>query len=196
MKFLGPTRHARLNEAAAVVFLFAGLFVFASLASYQPFDPSFDTVAGPAKIANLTGRVGAFISDLFLQAFGLAAYAIPILLWLLGWKWIRSAPIDSPFIKSAGSALFIGSTCGAFGLLDWKPIAGAVPAGGVAGTVMADYLISTMNITGAILITAAAWIVSLYLVSTFEISRLAVWFRYPIAWIRAPAARISARISA
>jgi DNA segregation ATPase FtsK/SpoIIIE, S-DNA-T family len=192
MRFLGPTSHPRLNEATAVVFLFAGLFVFASLASYQPFDPSFDTVSSPVHIANLTGRVGAFLSDLFLQAFGLAAYSLPILMWMLGWKWIRSSAIESPFIKSAGAALFIGSTCSGFGLLNWKPIVSLIPAGGVAGSVMADYLISTMNITGALLITAATWIVSLYLVSTFEISRLAVWFRDPIRWIKSIAGRWSA----
>jgi S-DNA-T family DNA segregation ATPase FtsK/SpoIIIE len=191
MRFLGPTSHPRLNEATAVVFLFGGLFIFAALASYQPFDPSFDTVSAPLHISNLTGRVGAFLSDLLLQVFGLAAYSIPVLLWLLGWKWIRSAAIDAPFIKSAGSAMFIGSTCTAFGLLNWKPIAGSVPAGGVAGSVMADYLISTMNITGALLITAASWIVSLYLVSTFEISRLAVWFGPPIQWMKAIAGRWS-----
>jgi S-DNA-T family DNA segregation ATPase FtsK/SpoIIIE len=188
MRFLGPTSHPRLNEATAVVFLFAGLFIFAALASYQPFDPSFDTVSSPAHVSNLTGRAGAFLSDLLLQAFGLAAYAIPILLWLLGWKWIRSSSIESPFVKSAGAGLFIGSTCAAFGLFNWKPIANSIPAGGVAGSLVADYLVSTMNITGALLITAACWIVALYLVSTFEISRLAVWFRRPIAWIQSIAA--------
>jgi len=121
MRFLGPTSHPRLNEATAVVFLFGGLFLFAALASYQPFDPSFDTVSAPLHISNLTGRVGAFLSDLLLQVFGLAAYSIPILLWLLGWKWIRSAAIEAPFIKSAGAAMFIGSTCAAFGLLNWRP---------------------------------------------------------------------------
>jgi DNA segregation ATPase FtsK/SpoIIIE, S-DNA-T family len=73
MKFLGPTNQPRLNEAVAVVFLLAGLFVFASLASYQPLDPSFDTVSSPAHVANLTGRVGAALSDLLLEAFGLGA---------------------------------------------------------------------------------------------------------------------------
>jgi S-DNA-T family DNA segregation ATPase FtsK/SpoIIIE len=195
MRFLGPTSHPRLNEAAAVVFLFAGLFLFAALASYQPFDPSFDTVSSPVHVANLTGRVGAFLSDLFLQAFGLAAYAIPILMWLLGWKWILSSPIESPFIKSTGAAMFISSTCAGFGLLNWKPIAGAIPAGGVAGSLMADSLISTTNITGALMITAACWIVSLYLISKFEISVLGVWFRWPLSWIKSITKSIAARWS-
>ena len=44
MRFLGPTRHARLNEAGAVAFLIAGLFLFFSLVSYYPLDPSWNTV--------------------------------------------------------------------------------------------------------------------------------------------------------
>jgi DNA segregation ATPase FtsK/SpoIIIE, S-DNA-T family len=187
MKYLGPTSHPRLNEAVAVVFLAAGLFVFFSLASYHPLDPSWDTATGAAHAANLTGRVGAFLSDLLLQAFGLAAYAIPALILLLGWKWIRSSPIEAPWAKIIGSALLVGSTCAAFGLLpDWHPVAGVIAAGGIAGSVAADELRASMNTTGAGLATAACWIVSLYLVSRFEMSRLTNWlrilFRGPIAW--------------
>ena len=180
MKYLGPTRHPRLNEAFAVVCLFAGLFVFFSLASYQPSDPSWDTATGAARAANLTGRVGAFTADLCLQIFGLAAYAIPALILLLGWKWVRSSPIEAPAVKTAGALLLIASTGTAFGLADWRPIAGAIPAGGLAGSILADYLTESMNLTGAILATAACWIVSIYLVSAFEMSRLAAWFRGPM----------------
>jgi DNA segregation ATPase FtsK/SpoIIIE, S-DNA-T family len=189
MKYLGPTSHARLNEAVAVVFLFAGLFVFFSLASYHPLDPSWDTVTGAAKAANLTGRVGAFTSDLCLQAFGLAAYAMPVLILLLGWKWIRSSPIQAPIAKTVGAFMLVGATCAAFGLTGWKPISDAIPAGGLAGSLIADNLVSSLNLMGAWLFTAAAWIVSIYLVSTFEVSRLALWFSGPIAWSHALGAR-------
>ena len=43
MNYLGPTARPRLNEAVAVVFLFAGLFLLVSLASYNPYDPSWNT---------------------------------------------------------------------------------------------------------------------------------------------------------
>jgi S-DNA-T family DNA segregation ATPase FtsK/SpoIIIE len=84
MKYLGPTSHPRLNEAAAFVFLAFGLFVLISLISYHPLDPSLNTSTGSEKVANLTGRVGALSADLLLQTFGLAAYAIPLLILLIG----------------------------------------------------------------------------------------------------------------
>jgi len=189
MKYLGPTPNRQLNEAVAFVFLAIALFVFISLVSYHPADPSLNTVTGAAKAANLTGKLGAIVSDLFLQSLGLAAYAIPVLVLLLGWKWIRSSPIESPGIKVVGGALFIASTGAGFGLTTWNPIAGGIPAGGMAGGLAADYLIASMNLTGALLCTGASWIVSVYLVSKFEVSMLANLFRGPFGriagWIKA-----------
>ena len=63
----------RLNEAVAVVCLFIGLFFLISLASYNPFDPSWNTVTAAARPANLTGRLGALLADFFLQAMGIGA---------------------------------------------------------------------------------------------------------------------------
>jgi S-DNA-T family DNA segregation ATPase FtsK/SpoIIIE len=193
MKYLGPTRNARLNQAAAVVFLFAGLFVFFSLASYHAFDPSLNTASAPVQPVNLTGRVGAYFADFFLQLLGLGAYSIPALILILGWMWIRSAEIESSGIKLFGAILLVASSCCAFGLIpNWRPIAGVIPAGGMIGSILADAVVGAMNLTGAILTVAACWIVSIYLVSKFEMAHLLAWFRRPWQWIQAAAARLHA----
>ncbi|MGA3190217.1 MAG: DNA translocase FtsK 4TM domain-containing protein, partial [Bryobacteraceae bacterium] len=116
MNYLGPTRYARLNEAVAFLFLIAGLFVFIGLVSYHPLDPSWNTVTGAAKPVNLTGRVGAFFADFFLQSLGLGAYAVPMLILLLGWMWIRSAAIEAQWAKVLGAGMFLAATCTAFAL--------------------------------------------------------------------------------
>ena len=181
MRFLGPTRHARLNEAGAVAFLIAGLFLFFSLVSYYPLDPSWNTSTSGAKPVNLTGLVGASISDLLLQGFGLGAYVLPLLVLMLAWRWLRGSAIAAPWARLAGGLAWVGSTCTALGLFkDWHPIAGAIPAGGLIGLVTADYVVSKMNLTGAVLVTGAVWILSLYLISTFEMSRVPAWFAAPI----------------
>ncbi|HTB14671.1 MAG TPA: DNA translocase FtsK [Bryobacteraceae bacterium] len=193
MKYLGPTRYPRLNEAGAILFLIAGLFLFFSLVSYNPLDPSWNTVSGAAKPVNLTGHVGAFFADFLLQTLGLGGYAVPPLILLLGWMWIRSAPIEAQWAKVLGAALLLASTCTAFGFASgWQPIAGGVPAGGLLGSVLEEYLVSTMNLTGAALFTAGCWIAALYLVSTFEMSRLPGWFRIPINMFTAIMARFRA----
>jgi DNA segregation ATPase FtsK/SpoIIIE, S-DNA-T family len=199
MKYLGPTPHPRLNEAAGFVFLATGLIIFFSLVSYNPLDPSLNTATGSptaaARVANLIGPFGATISDLLLQCFGLASYAIPILILLLGLKWVRSSPVESPGVKSLGGVLLICSTCTAFGLTSWKPISGKIPASGMAGSIVADSLISSMNLTGAFLLTAMCWIVSIYLVSKFEVSMIAGWFRRPIAAVKSIASGLASLVS-
>ena len=111
MKYLGPTQYPRLNEAVAILCLIAGLFIFFGLVSYSPLDPSWNTVTGAAKPVNLTGRVGAFFADFFLQTLGLGAYAVPILILLLGWMWIRSAEIEAQWAKILGAWMFLAATC-------------------------------------------------------------------------------------
>jgi len=190
MRLLGPTSHRRLNEAGAVVYLYAGLFVLISLASYHPFDPSWNTVTQLVKPANLTGRLGALVSDWLLQTLGLAAYGVPTLILMLGWKWIRSAWIQAPWAKVLGAVMLMGATCAAFSFAPgWHPIANAVPAGGFVGLMLVDALVASMNLIGAAMFTAVCWILGLYLFTTFEMARLPRWFRVPAGWGRAFSAR-------
>ena len=190
MRLLGPTRFHRLNEAVAFVFLFAGLFFMLSLVSYHAEDPSWNAVSSAIRAQNLTGIVGAHLSDVFLQTFGVAALAIPFLLWMLAWRWLRSTPIDDSGVKIAGSVLLLLSVSTGLSLGGhWHPWGMPFAAGGVLGTLVAGDLIAALNVTGTILVTAIAFIGSLYLISTFSMSRLAVWFAPAIALLR----RISAR---
>jgi S-DNA-T family DNA segregation ATPase FtsK/SpoIIIE len=193
MQILGPTSHRRLNQALAFVYLLGGLFLFFSLVSYYPFDPSWNTAAGLGEAYNLTGPVGAFLADALLQTFGLAAYSFPVLVLLLGWRWLHSSPIHTPWIKLAGAALWTLTCCATLALPpDWRPIAGTVGAGGVLGRVLAGMLTSAMNLTGTVLAILAGWILSIYMISTFEIAHLPDWLGAPLRWWRAFRGRVAA----
>jgi DNA segregation ATPase FtsK/SpoIIIE, S-DNA-T family len=182
MKVLGPTRHSRLNEGLAVVYLLLGLCYVLCLVSYHQQDPSLNTATSTVRPLNLIGRVGAHVADFSLQSLGLAAFAIPVLLVMLSWKWLRSEPIESQFIKVIGACSLVTAVCTAFSLgPPWRPFAGTIAPGGLIGVFMADYLTSELNATGAIIATAAAGILSLYLVSTFSLGMLARWFSGPIS---------------
>lgn len=182
MNILGPTRYPRLNEAAAIVYLLAALFIFASLASYRCQDPSWDTSA-ELRAQNLTGSIGAGIADVALQFFGFGAYAIPLLMLALAWKWILSSPIEVPIAKSIGAVGTLLGLCAAFGLApEWRVIGGVIPASGLLGALLADYLVERMNTTGACLFTSGVLVISIYLVSSFSMSTLARWFAGPVAW--------------
>ena len=185
MRFLSPTRYSRLNEVVGFLLLLGGLGLALSLASYSPLDPSWNTATGVVRPGNLMGRFGAYFSDLALQGLGISAYLMPAFIWLLGWKWVRSSELRSPAIKLLGAAalwLSIASACGL--LASWHPLRGGLPASGIFGMVIAGYLVSAMNRTGALIATAAGSVIALYLISTFEVAMLGRWFAGPIAWLR------------
>jgi S-DNA-T family DNA segregation ATPase FtsK/SpoIIIE len=176
MRLLEPTPSKRLNEAAGFVFLAAGILSLLSMASYNQHDPSWNTVAGPVRTANLVGPVGAHLADLFLQAFGVAAFLFPLFLFMLGWKWIRSEALAAPTIKLIGAALLVLSCCGAGALLPgWRLFGQAILPGGTVGFLLADQLKRALNFSGAAVVLATALVLSVYLVSSFTLAKLNGW---------------------
>ena len=160
------------------MFLAAGLLLLLSLASFHPTDPSWNhATAADEATRNLIGRLGAHISDLSLQAFGLGSFVFPLLVFALSWKWIRSEAISAPAVKLAGSIMLIASACGAAALLpDWRMFNHTILPGGTAGFLIADSLKHSLNLAGTAVVLGTMLIVSLYLVSTFTLATLERWF--------------------
>ena len=87
-RFISPAIRAqlrrRMSELTSVFCALAGLTLLLALASYNPHDPSFDT-ASSAPTNNLAGFIGAGLSDLMLQGFGIAGFIPPLV--LLAWAY-------------------------------------------------------------------------------------------------------------
>jgi S-DNA-T family DNA segregation ATPase FtsK/SpoIIIE len=182
MKLLSPTQSKRLNEVTGILFLSLGLVTLLSLASYHAQDPSWDT-ASISRPLNLIGYPGAYLSDVLFQAFGVAAFLFPVMVLALSWKWIRSEPIEAGAAKVFGAALLTLSLSAAFSFLPLPLYGGTIRMGGTLGLLAAGYLIDTLNLAGALVATATAGIVSIYLVSTFSVARFGAWFARPAAWL-------------
>ena len=73
----------RLAEIFGVLIFFAGGMLLLALITYSPNDPNF-IFPENTKIENFMGFQGSFISDLFFQSVGLAAYLIPFTLLVTG----------------------------------------------------------------------------------------------------------------
>ncbi len=180
MRLFTPGQSKRLNEVTGFLFLAAGILFLLSMASYHRQDPSWDTVAGTVPTGNLVGPVGAHLADVFLQSFGLAAFLFPVLIFALGWKWIRSEAVEAPVVKMLGSGVLVVSACGAAGLLpEWRLFDHTILPGGAAGFLVADSLKHALNPAGAGVVLATALVISIYLVSTFTLAKLRAWF-HPI----------------
>jgi S-DNA-T family DNA segregation ATPase FtsK/SpoIIIE len=187
---LSPTRNRRLNEVTGMVLLVAASLLFLALASYRPTDPSFNTVGGYAAgrpVHNWVGLVGASVSDLLLQAEGVAAFLCPLLLGSLGWTWLRSRPAGSPTAKAAGTLLALVFAPAAFGLipgnLRWMH---ALPLEGLTGRLAVDTLVHYVNFPGAAIVIVSMVVIALYLSTTFSFNTAQQWmaihFAFVLAW--------------
>ncbi len=164
------------------MFLAAGVLLLLSFVSFHSSDPSWDHIGGNGPTLNLIGRFGAHISDLCLQAFGLGAFVFPLLVFALGWKWIRSEQTAAPTVKLIGSATLVASACGAAALFPgWRVFNHTILPGGTAGFLIADSLRHSLNLAGTTVVLFTSLLVSVYLVSTFTLSSLDRWLQPLVA---------------
>ena len=184
MKLLSPTPQKRVNELIGLLLLSLGLVVLLCLSSYRLQDPSWSTAAA-VRPANLIGYPGAFLADLLLQGFGMGAFLFPVFLFALAWKWIRSQELEAGAFRLVGTALLLLSLTAAVSFAPRVIVfGGAIPLGGLLGQVMAHYLTHALNPVGAVLLTITTLIVSVYLVSTFTMSKLGDWLAPPLNYLR------------
>ena len=170
----------------AISLFLATLFLALALLSYQPSDPSMNTVAGD-HVANIMRAPGAMVADMLLLLFGVPiALLLPLMgitarrLWgdheMIGWK--------AQFGKCLVGIILIGI---ALALFQPDPLVG-LPSGwgGMIGLVTAKGVMSLTAQAPA----AQGWIIGI-LVVVAMLAGLFVWYRSlalekPIFTIRRP----------
>ncbi len=192
-QIFAPTNNRRLNELVGFLLCISALLLFLALASYSPLDPSFNSASvltGSRAARNLIGVVGAMVSDLVLQGFGIGAFLLPIFSAVLGVRWFRSRRVPSPIAKVLGGLwliIFVPALLALLpGHLRWM---NAIPIEGLFGRVVGDFLIHYFNLAGAYIVCASVLAVALYLSTAFSFAALQVWaptrFAFAIAlWDR------------
>jgi len=174
MNTIQPSPAPRLKEFAGVVCLALAAALLFSLASFDPLDPSWNTATGRHPASNKIGIVGAHVADLLLQSFGLAAWLAPVLLFWRGLAWLRRRPLSSPLVRMTGFVLLVVSAAAGLELAragEWYPLPFA--AGGLFGFLAASSLEAVLNTLGAAIFLLLAAMLSLYLISSFSVERLA-----------------------
>ncbi len=64
------------QDIAAIGFLALGLFLGSALFSFNPLDPSFNSIGNGIQVSNYCGYVGSFVADILFQAFGLSSWLL------------------------------------------------------------------------------------------------------------------------
>jgi S-DNA-T family DNA segregation ATPase FtsK/SpoIIIE len=185
-RIFNPTSNRRLNELVGFLLCVSALLLFLALASYSPLDPSFNsasvlTTARGAR--NWIGIVGAVLSDLCLQCFGIGAFLLPVFAGLLGVRWFRSRRVQSPLAKSLGGIWLLVFVPAFLSLLPgrtrWLHV---IPMEGLLGRVVGDFLIHYLNLAGAYIVCATVLAVALYLSTAFSFSSMQVWIPTRLAF--------------
>ncbi len=170
---LSPTRSRPLNMRSGILLALVSVLLFLALASYHPADPSLDTASGaalPHAVHNWTGLFGAYLSDILLQALGIAAFLLPLWLGSLSWDWMHSRSGGSAWLRLAGCMLALVFVPAVFGLLPWHwHWIHAVPIEGVMGRLIAGTLVSYLNTQGAWLVASVLAAAGVYFATAISI---------------------------
>ncbi|MGH9598638.1 MAG: DNA translocase FtsK 4TM domain-containing protein, partial [Terracidiphilus sp.] len=167
---LAPTRNRPLNVVLGLALALVSLLLLIALATYHATDPSLNTATDPGlshAVHNWVGIFGAYLSDLFLQTFGLAAFLLPLWLGAVGWTWMQSR--GSSALRWVGIVLASAFVPAVFGLLPWHwRWLHLVPVEGVVGRLMAGMLVGYVNIEGAWLVAGILAAAGVYLASAID----------------------------
>jgi len=186
--------HRGLNDIVGVVLLGVALLLFVAMTSFERNDIAANTTHPNATAHNFIGPAGAWIAHFFFQAFGAAAFVLPILCVLFGigcffnalhylrrrWPWglvlflccvgFLSLFTDENIVSKLDQNPKLASA----GFLEHiSRNLGAASAGGVVG-VWLKQLLGNFGRPGATIIYLTIYAVSLLYLTNFK---LGVWLR-------------------
>ncbi|GLX82267.1 DNA translocase FtsK [Thalassotalea eurytherma] len=145
----------RLLEAGMLVSCIFALYLTLVLFSFNPADPGWSQTGYQSPIRNMGGAVGAYLSDVLLNTFGLVAYSLPFVIAITGWllfqRYHRLMELDylTLGLKIVGFImLFIGVT--AIASMNFDDVY-YFSAGGIIGDVVSSSLLPYLSFVGTTL---------------------------------------------
>ncbi|MFT5756912.1 MAG: S-DNA-T family DNA segregation ATPase FtsK/SpoIIIE [Alteromonadaceae bacterium] len=146
----------RLLEAGLLVSCVFAMFIMLALFSFDPADPGWAQTGYQTPVRNLGGAVGAYLSDLLLNLFGLIAYSLPFVIAIIGWllfqKYYRLMQLDylTLGLKFIGFIMFyIGIT--SIASMNFDDVF-YFSAGGILGDVLSSTLLPYFSFVGSTLL--------------------------------------------
>lgn len=181
----------RLDELTGFLLAILGLLLLLSLLSFTPQDPSLDTSA-PAglPVHNWVGLAGSYLADILFQGFGWTAFLVPLTLLVAGIRLIIGRPFQALSTKTVGIVILAGSLASLLDLFPGTPLVGGLIRGsGLLGYLLALGLVHGFNRVGALIVSGALFLASLFLVTRFSFSTAYTFMKARIAFLKPLVAR-------
>jgi len=193
-KIFTPTKNRRLNELVGLLLCVSALLLFLALASYSPLDPSLNSASiltGSHAARNWVGILGAYLSDVVLQFWGVGSFLLPVFMAMLGVRWFRSRAVQTPIAKTLGAIWLLMFVPALLAILPshlrWM---NAIPIEGLVGRIVGDVLIRYLNVAGAYIVCTTVLAVALYLTTAFSFSAIELWAPTRFAFVVALKERV------
>jgi S-DNA-T family DNA segregation ATPase FtsK/SpoIIIE len=164
-----------LREIGGLLAVGAGGFLILCLYSFHPQDPSFNLYQpAPAKIHNLGGLIGAYLSDILWQVFGCSSFLLPIALLVMGISIFANRKPEHRGLRRIGFGLLVISFAalldifiGAVKVFSYEGI-----AGGVLGKVVGNFLERYLGVVGTSFLIILIFISSTILTTSISLRKV------------------------
>src|SRR5258708_24849073 len=113
------------------------------------------------------------------QALGYSAFLLPLAVFWLGLKWFRSKQVASQKAMLFGYGLLLLSLPPLLALVPFPDVRGALPAGGMLGTLLASALLAGFNRAGAYIVSLALLVTATFLTTSFSFASSHAWVTGP-----------------
>jgi S-DNA-T family DNA segregation ATPase FtsK/SpoIIIE len=170
------------RDALAILFLTVGIFLTVALLSFHQVDPSLSSWNSESpRIRNWGGWLGALLSDLLLQLFGIGAVGFPALCLALAYWTFRGEAISGKWVRASGGILCVVSVLGILSFFAGhvQILGQDVFLPGIAGHLLGVHFFGRLlNPVGGLICLSAVLLFSLMLMTGLPISGLpSLWKR-------------------
>ncbi len=133
-----------------LLWLSLALFVGLALYSYQPTDPSFNSVGKSLSVENYCGYVGSFVADLLYQALGLAAWVLVAASLRMAFRSFTGRPIGLSRWRLSLLGLLVLVSASLMNLYwpDFRLFSDQIHLGGLVGILVSQSLTTVLNSVG------------------------------------------------
>ncbi len=139
------------HDIWGIALIAIGLFLGLSLATYNPLDPSLNSIGQGLKVANACGYVGSFLADGFFQLFGLSVWLIVAGVLRQAWEVFQGEGFSFKDQRWVWASLLVVtlSTLSAIYFPQTKLYHGQIYLGGLIGLGISTMLTKVFNLVGA-----------------------------------------------
>ncbi len=165
----------RKREILGVVGLALSFFLFLSLISYSPADPSLTQyVSDDPAVRNIFGAAGSYTADALIRLLGFGAFLIPILALVASFRFFLDEAFRIRAVPALGAVALLLACSGLSSLLLSKISVFGIrlQAGGLLGGFLTDVLISVLNRAGTFLLYLLVLLISLMVVADISVATL------------------------